>query len=467
MRKKILFLTGLVLFFTIFIVPAFADCSYSGSGNWNITETDDCTNTSEIIWLNGNLMIYGNLTFDNVTLRVNGTTDGNYAIYVESGGLFNITGDTAYSNITNGDVAGANYIFYVKSGSVFEAYDSYISKAGWQNVNYHRGIDIYTNNTIMENNVISSDYRAIYLLDSTNNIFTNNNISSTHFAIQLDSSSNNNTFSGNNVSTPQLGVYLNDMPVNNTFTNNTIYSSGFEGIRFYYSESNRFTNNTISSASGGDAIYSYEGNYNNFTNNTIYSTGDRGVYLEWSTNNTFINNTIYSLAAGDWALYLDYAWNNTFINNNISATNQPFYFFETYDSIVENNTISATNSHGIELYYNVINNTFTNNNVSAYSYGIYFNVDVINNTFTNMNISSSNSVGIYSWNSNRNILINSTITGATSSNDFYLRGTGNITAINCSFNKSKTGFLSGATGVLYVKWYLDANVTDSESNPIQ
>jgi hypothetical protein len=84
-----------------------------------------------------------------------------------------------------------------------------------------------------------------------------------------------------------------------------------------------------------------------------------------------------------------------------------------------------------------------------------------------MNISSSNSVGIYSWNSNRNILINSTITGATSSNDFYLRGTGNITAINCSFNKSKTGFLSGATGVLYVKWYLDANVTDSESNPIQ
>ena len=63
-NKLILFF---FVFLSIFISPAFASCSYSGSGNWNITETDDCSNTSETIWLNGNLNVYGNLTFDNVT----------------------------------------------------------------------------------------------------------------------------------------------------------------------------------------------------------------------------------------------------------------------------------------------------------------------------------------------------------------------------------------------------------------
>ena len=106
---------GRTLFVLLFLVGmGLSACDYSGTGNWVITSSDDCTNTSEIIWLNGNLNVFGNLTFNNVTLRVNSSLDGSYGIYVESGGLFNITGDTSYSNITNGDNVSANYIFYVK-----------------------------------------------------------------------------------------------------------------------------------------------------------------------------------------------------------------------------------------------------------------------------------------------------------------------------------------------------------------
>ena len=46
---------------------AYATCTYPGTGNWDILTSEDCYVNDTSITLNGNLTVFGNLTFDNVT----------------------------------------------------------------------------------------------------------------------------------------------------------------------------------------------------------------------------------------------------------------------------------------------------------------------------------------------------------------------------------------------------------------
>jgi hypothetical protein len=115
----------LVLFaIWIFLVSsAYAGCSYSGTGDWNITDTDECTNSSETIVVNGNLTVWGNLTLHNVTLSINATDNASFIQTYENSVLTinasNLTSEnvSTYYNFTLNDTA-----FFVDS-SLEDVYD--------------------------------------------------------------------------------------------------------------------------------------------------------------------------------------------------------------------------------------------------------------------------------------------------------------------------------------------------------
>jgi PGF-pre-PGF domain-containing protein len=88
-----------ILFFFLIAGYGFATCSYSGTGNWNVTSTDNCTNVSTLT-LNGNLTVYGNLTLNNATVVMNATDNVSH-ITLYSGGRLTVNN----SNISTGNIS--------------------------------------------------------------------------------------------------------------------------------------------------------------------------------------------------------------------------------------------------------------------------------------------------------------------------------------------------------------------------
>jgi len=93
----------------------------------NISAQENCTNANLLIDTDLNIYSGGQLVLDNCTLRMNGSANGDYRIFVEDGGTFIIRNG---SNITKG-AAAANYNIYVVNSSTFEMRDSRMSYCGY------------------------------------------------------------------------------------------------------------------------------------------------------------------------------------------------------------------------------------------------------------------------------------------------------------------------------------------------
>ncbi|MEW5760659.1 MAG: hypothetical protein AB1779_07820, partial [Candidatus Thermoplasmatota archaeon] len=83
------------------------------SGDWVINDTTVIEN--KIINLTGNLTVNGELKFENVTLNMNLSFEGEYGIFVNAGGKLYIYNSTITALNTSN-----RYHFKVYSGSFFE-----------------------------------------------------------------------------------------------------------------------------------------------------------------------------------------------------------------------------------------------------------------------------------------------------------------------------------------------------------
>jgi nitrous oxidase accessory protein len=135
------------------------------------------------------------------------------------------------------------------------------------------------------------------------------------------------------------GIYIQSSN-NNTFRGNTITLNGISGLSIQYSSSNTIRNNVIA------------------------SNDDEGIFLyDYSNNNTISGNTITSHVMYP-AISLRDSDDNTMSNNTISNNKLGISFAQSYGNTIVGNTISNSESVGVDLFYssgNTFHHNFINN----------------------------------------------------------------------------------------------------------
>jgi len=154
------------------------------------------------------------------------------------------------------------------------------------------GYTSFSNNTIIENNLLDGGFRGIYLQRSNNNIISENSISNYEDGLNFENS-HDNIISKNNFSNNYRAIDL-DYCHSNIISNNT-YNENFQSIHIYdWSGDNLIYSNDIKGSKGfsGDEIgvYIVESNGNEIVKNKIYHY-KFGVFLENSNSNKIEKNT--------------------------------------------------------------------------------------------------------------------------------------------------------------------------------
>jgi len=437
-------------------------------------------------------------------------------------GLFVNTNDTVIKNnriITSDAIADSNYNIYLYQASNNTIFNNFINSSRVSGANtYSHGILISTlsdNNNFTLNSIFvySRNSKGILLQDSSNNYFERNNITVDNDGYSSGFYSDNGTNSTliNNTiisyyasADPEGAIYLY-MSSGNTLRGNNISIFGGaanNGRGLLVDGTNKqHYNHSIDSSNilDGKSIYYF------FDNNsqTIEDKADIALlYYTYSANITIKNNNL--TIEGIKLINIE---NSSIYGNNITVTQHKKtssieLVNSSFNSISNNSIDRATESNQIGIYLrsdshdNIIkSNAITtggyqcqycdgiylassdNNNISdttintAYydSEGIVLdnsnNALIINVTINTAYTGGTNAYGIHLLGSVNNTLTNSTIS-AINAADIYVNGAGNTVFINTTFNKSDTTFAAGATGIITVKWFLDAYVNDSVGNNI-
>ena len=408
-------------------------------GPWNIDSRVVCNNTE--LLLNGDLNILntGDLSFNNVTLRMNSTYEGEYGIEV-NGAFFINSKDGVPSHITTGDNATAYYTFHVHSGSTFEMRNSELDNCGyaWNLPNYNdAGLWINTNNTVIENNTISDNhYIGMLLYHSHNHTITNNRVYSNDWHGIHARSSDNNYISSNHVKSNGWGGISLSSSTNATIThntvhhstgndgirlsssgysriiNNTVYSNGWDGICLSSSPNTIITNNTAYSNSD-DGIHLSSSGYCDITNNTAYSNGDNGIAIFSSPWSMVINNTaIMHTGMDDTGIYISSSDNTTVERNEATTNWRGMYLGHSSNCAVTDNDALSNTWYGVHLYYspdNTLRENDAHSNIGEWdSTGIYLSHSARNALMENEMESNEN--GMILWESpNASILQNTAV----------------------------------------------------------
>lgn len=174
-------------------------------------------------------------------------------------------------------------------------------------------------NLTINNNKLSNNKVAIFILGANNNKIKNNRIFNNKVIGITIKDSNNNMLINNNVSNNgDQGIYLYNSH-NNTLNSIIANSNQMFGIRFQGCTNNKLINSTTS-FNKMDGIYLQSPSKNNILNNNIVKSNNRvGIHIFHSNNNTLINNTISS--NNDYGINLKNSNYNFIYNNYINNTN--------------------------------------------------------------------------------------------------------------------------------------------------
>ncbi len=190
------------------------------TGDWVVTGTESYYD--EVIVLNGNLVVEdgGSLTFRNVTLQLNCTSDTHCNITIQTGGEFYVLEGSVITSVDS--VNG--YSFTVWPNSNFRMSYSELHYCGWDPSGWHlMGLYILSDDAVVENCIIS-----------------NNNF----FGISLESSAviRNNNITENKGGS---GIDCGGENINPSIYNNYISWNNESGISLSYSNAT-IQNNVIS-----------------------------------------------------------------------------------------------------------------------------------------------------------------------------------------------------------------------------
>jgi hypothetical protein len=245
------------------------------TGDWNVTTAKtykDC-----IIVVKGNLTVKsgGSLDLDNVTLKMNSTYDGEFAIMVKPGGSFKAINGTL---ITANDISH-NFRFVVNATGTLQFDRVTMHHCGMSGALPPEMLGLYvvSNNVKINNSNLSTNGYGI-IVEGANITLTNStlNHNEVHGAYFIDSSTSRiehinvseNGFYGLAMIFSNLTAIKNVRSINNSFDGIAVYKSNLT-MRNVFSDSNQRLG--IITQSANVSIYD-----STFTNNAffdVYATG--------------------------------------------------------------------------------------------------------------------------------------------------------------------------------------------------
>jgi len=203
------------------------------------------------------------------------------------------------NNIDTSNTVNGKPILYIKYGAN-TVYDSSTGAGTFYCIS--------CNNITVKDLILTKNRYGIYFRNTGNSKIENITSSNSDNGIDILWDSSNNTIINNTVISSNMGIYLQDSS-SNTLINN-IAKANIEGIYIVSSPNNTLTNNTaITNSDHG--IYLLASSHNNtITNNTISSNGN-GIYLDSSTDNTIYNNIFNNLNNAGFGSINANSWNIT------------------------------------------------------------------------------------------------------------------------------------------------------------
>ena len=222
------------------------------TGAWIIENGDTITRENQEIRLKGNLIIEngGKLTFNNVTLKMNCSSDGEFKIEVQNGGEFYIydndnNKETTYdASVITAYSTSNEYLFYVNNGAKMIMKNSKLHECGYEfNVpsGNHAGMRIMSNDVLIENCTITDNYYGIFFITNVNpKIFSNEISNNEEKSVYIDDS--NPVLNNNIINTYDTAISIHGSS-NPILTNN--YISAKKGIIIGGSVNSMMINNTI------------------------------------------------------------------------------------------------------------------------------------------------------------------------------------------------------------------------------
>jgi parallel beta-helix repeat protein len=241
------------------------------------------------------------------------------------------------------------------------------------------GIWLYSsfNGSISGNNVTDNDY-GIYLTGSFSNYIIGNNVTANNYGVRLDYSSSN-SLAGNNMINDSDGIDLYDSSNNNSISGNKITANNNAGVELDSSSSNSVRGNAFTDC-GLSVLDSYK---NSVENNTV--NGKPLVYLEGVTD----------LSVGDAGQVILVNCESIRVENlNLSRTSIGVQLWETNNTIITGNNITANSQSGIYISSSN-NNTISRNNIANNTKGIVVDSSSSNEIYHNNFINNTSQVSIY------------------------------------------------------------------------
>jgi parallel beta-helix repeat protein len=295
---------------------------------------------------------------------INNASDGD-TIYIPSGIYYeniiinksiSLVGEDKNNTIIDG---GGSGVIIINFDEVTVS-DFTIQNSGNDSWN-EAGIKIYSNHTIIIDNIISNNGDGIHLDSSISNIITDNIILNNRNSIYLEDSSNTN-INGNNALNNLYGIYLESSSNNNIINGNNALNN-FCGISISSSSNNIIMGNNVSNNTYGISLFASSNNIimgNNASNNF------GGISFSSSKNNNITGN---NASNNTYGISLDQSSNNNIIIGNNASNNHNGISLSDYSNsnIIIGNNISW-NLLGIYLYIScsiIINNNLICNNIQS------------------------------------------------------------------------------------------------------
>ncbi len=369
----------------------------------NILDRNECLSNQydgiELSVSHSNEIIYNNCSdngmkgididrSDNNSLRIN-DLQGNDVLDIDL--LYSVDNEFSGNRMASG-----GFNFYGDRPEHWNTHDIGIS-----NLVNGRPVAYFKNSS---NGVIDENAGQIILAGCDKMVVKDQNISDVSTGIQVGYSNNivieNNILSHNR----EVGIFLYNTSGALT-RNNRCDSNGYCGIQLYSRSSyNELNNNSCSENSrDGIRIGYYSGN-NKITRNNCSSNNDYGINVQNGAGNQVSNNIAYDNYRG----ISIYNSEGSLIRDNLCSSN--YHYGICLDSLycrLDNNTCDANDQAGIYItdnYNNITNNTCMINRNGIRVYG-----HATGNNITNNSCSSNSESGLLmDGNSDDNVVVNNT-----------------------------------------------------------
>lgn len=211
----------------------------------------------------------------------------------------------------------------------------------------------------------SNENDAVIKVNFGHSIITDNIILEGEQGISIDNNTNNLIYDNIIETNDGDGIRLNHSD-HNDITYNTITGND-NGMFLYNSSDNTIDNNVVQDNNANGIFLNETSNNNDIIDNNISENSQNGIYLNDHCNYNTIStntNTIKIHGNGDSGIRLENSSINTINSNTVNGNTNYGIMIVGSDNIIQGNTISYNEEHGMFLFADD-NNTISDNTISG------------------------------------------------------------------------------------------------------